>query len=445
MSEKHLFVLVHGLWGNYKHMDSIKGVFSKTFGDENVIFFAPKQNGYFKTFDGIEIVGYRTLLELCEFIRKYGVGKITKISFIGYSMGGLISRFIIGKMETECQELFEGIDRQLFITFATPHLGVEFYLPKEKPLQTRSRRFLHSVLSFLGSTVLGRSGRQLFIRDKHSWDSTLVKLSSDEYLLGLSAFKYRICIANVKNDRTVAFYTAFITDCDPFIQTQNRVHYSFETDLPCEGLHMLPRIVDLDKLDPEDHHPPKPYKWYTKVAFGALICAILCFALPVVLVTNILGTCYSYIATIHYQKVLRRGNGSALIRRKLGLEDKVEDMLRGTVGEILNREDKDEQVEESIVRNDATTWNDFISKYSNVWKSPTGESFQSLPLDSNRKRILANLNKLTWIRIPMYIKSFNAHDGIVGRKGIENASPYSLAGLQFVSQLAKYLLSKDSI
>ena len=132
-SDKHLFVLIHGLWGNYTHMESMRTILSTTLKKEDVnddmIYFLPKQNAMFKTFDGIEIIGYRTLIEVCEFIRDYKDGKIAKLSVMGYSQGGLVARFMIGKMLTEFKELFEDIEPQLFITMATPHLGVEFYNP----------------------------------------------------------------------------------------------------------------------------------------------------------------------------------------------------------------------------------------------------------------------------------------------------------------------------
>ncbi|SCW02234.1 LAFE_0F01926g1_1 [Lachancea fermentati] len=442
MGNKHLFVLVHGLWGNYKHMNSIKEVFIDTFDDPDVVFFSPKQSGYFKTFDGIEIVGYRTLLEICQFIFNFKGGKITKISFVGYSMGGLISRFIIGKMFTECHELFHNIEPMLFITFATPHLGVQFFLPETRG--NHQKRLLNKVLSVLGTTILGRSGRQLFIKDKHSQSGILVRLSSGEYLQGLAKFKHRICVANVKNDRTVAFYTSFITDCDPFLETNNEIHYEFEKQLPGSDLCMVPRIVDMDNLDPQTSRKSINDGKFSRLLLIGLICCIIVFMLPLIFIANVGGTCYSYLATVHFQKLLHEGEGRVLLRRKLGLQDKIADTIRDATGILSNEEygiqkaDQDQTISQEVI-----SWDEFVAKYSNSWKKKSKSRFTTLDFDPNRKHILDNLNMLPWIRIPLYIKALNAHDGIVARKGIDKTSPYNLSGLQFVAQLAKFLISKD--
>ncbi|SCV03617.1 LAMI_0H09604g1_1 [Lachancea mirantina] len=449
MGGKHLIVLIHGLWGNHSHMNAIKEVFAKTLDDPNVIFFAPRQSGYFKTFDGIEIIGYRTLTEICQVVLGYKRGTITKISFIGYSMGGLISRFIIGKMFTECHDLFQDIEPGLFITFATPHLGVHFHVPEPDggwscSPHHRHRQLLSIVLSLLGTTILGRTGRQLFINDSPENQSILLQLSSGEFLEGLARFKHRICVANVKNDRTVAFYTSFITDCDPFLESENQIQYVFDPNLPGTDLRMVPRILDMNRLDPESQRAPKDDHNLSRWALVILICAILFFVLPLVFVANVVGTCYSYLATVHYQKLLHKGEGRNLLRRKLGLEDKLVDAIRDTVGVLANEESDDlnDDAGQSIIRKDIS-WDEFVSKYSHGWDQKSKSRFKALDFDPKRRKILQNLNQLSWIRIPIYIKSLNAHDGIVARKGVRRATPYSVSGLQFVAQLAKFLISKD--
>ncbi|SCU77683.1 LADA_0A01684g1_1 [Lachancea dasiensis] len=437
---KHLFVLVHGLWGNYKHMNAIRDVFRQELHDqENMVFFSPRQSGYFKTFDGIEIMGYRTLLEICQFIDTFPKNEITKISFVGYSMGGLIARFIIGKMFTECHELFQNIEPQLFVTFATPHLGVHFFLRQHR---SGHHRAISRLLSTLGTTVLGRTGRQLFIQDNLPEQSILVKLSKGEYLEGLGRFKHRICIANVKNDRTVAFYTSFITDCDPFLETENQINYHFERNLPGEKLCMVPRVIDMNKLDPTSMRQPPEGQQFARWAFIFVICCILTFVLPLIFVANVLGTCYSYLATVHYQNLLHQGEGRSLLRRKLGLGDKIADTLRDTVGVIASEHEDNFGADngQTIVKANIT-WEDFITKYTNKWNSETKPKFSALNFDDQRRGILSNLNNLTWIRIPLYIKSLNAHDGIVARKGVKGASPYSVSGLQFIAQLVDFLIS----
>lgn len=65
--------------------------------DEVHILIAQRNSGSF-TYDGIELGGERVCAEIEEELRlieKKG-GKIKKLSLVGYSMGGLISRYAVG-------------------------------------------------------------------------------------------------------------------------------------------------------------------------------------------------------------------------------------------------------------------------------------------------------------------------------------------------------------
>ena len=76
-----------------------------------------------------------------------------------------------------------------------------------------------------------------------------------------------------------------------------------------------------------------------------------------------------------------------------------------------------------------------------VWKS----KFKKLPFDENRKVILRNLNKLKWIRVPIYIKAVNAHGVIVARRGMdENTAATGIACIEFTAQLLAYLMHKSN-
>ena len=50
--------------------------------------------------------------------------EVTKISIIGYSLGGLISRYVIGLLNE--LDFFEKIEPIFFSTFATPHVESNF-------------------------------------------------------------------------------------------------------------------------------------------------------------------------------------------------------------------------------------------------------------------------------------------------------------------------------
>lgn len=474
----HLFVLIHGLWGTPEHMESLRQSFKAAMDPrENAVFLLPSRNAKFKTFDGIEILGYRVLLEVCQFIQQYNEDnkdgrQIRRISVIGYSLGGLVARFVAGKMFTECREYFRGIEPALFLTMATPHIGIKFFNPQH----SLWRSITNPVLTFLGSNALGKSGRELFITN--SYNDTLVRLSSGEFTQGLARFQRRVVCANVKNDRTVAFYTAFVSEYDPFIDTQNRLNYTFEQGVPGTGYSgILPRIVDMDKLDPADMRVVvrRPRTLKQKLALYVMIPCLLVVFFPIALIVNISGTIYRHVATSRYRRMIRDGDLPSEFRERIGISSRLtryvsetyesivkesddpNDALNNDVGDDDDDEDDDNlsmgpgqhihDDKASIVAAEQLEdekWNTFIDKYSSVM-DPRRDwlgRFKKLPFDEKRKLIVRNLSELEWIRVPLYVKSINSHGGIVARRGMnEDAPPTSIAAVEFVGKLVSHLAS----
>lgn len=87
--------------------------------DQLYILGAERNSGSF-TYDGIELGGERLCLEIEEelqAIKKKG-GKITKISVVGYSLGGLVARYAIGLLHAK--GVLDGL--QCMVGVATSHL-----------------------------------------------------------------------------------------------------------------------------------------------------------------------------------------------------------------------------------------------------------------------------------------------------------------------------------
>ncbi|CAR26696.1 hypothetical protein ZYGR_0H05190 [Zygosaccharomyces rouxii] len=444
MGSKHLFVLIHGLWGNHNHMKSLMEVYGKQFGSPEMVFFSPSENALFKTFDGIEIIGYRTLLEIYQFIKCFKDGPITKISVLGYSMGGLVARFVLGKMFGEYHDLFEGIEPQIFITMATPHLGVQFYNPK--------RYFFRGLMQFgmrlIGSNIIGKSGRELFVVNKHN--DILVRLGEGEYLDALSKFKWRVAFANVNNDRSVAFYTGFISDCDPFINTGNQLKYAFEEEIPGKNYtYGPPRIIDLDRLDPNCPRPVTRTRRLRKFGDFLLFFTLFGFVfLPLAICINITGTIYSHLVNYRYRKILNDAAAPSMVRQRLQFNNSVreftEDVYRTILGdptESVGGSNSDGALERSDLLEDSISWKEFIQKHTDIWKKK--EMFAPLPFDENRKAMYENLNSLEWIRIPVYIKMLNSHGAMVARRGLNTKKSGSsgIACVEFSARLLQYLLA----
>lgn len=70
--------------------------------DELYLLLAKRNSGSF-TYDGIELGGERVCAEIIEemkAIEEKG-GKIQKLSVIGYSLGGLVSRYAVGLLDSK--------------------------------------------------------------------------------------------------------------------------------------------------------------------------------------------------------------------------------------------------------------------------------------------------------------------------------------------------------
>lgn len=109
--------------------------------------------------------------------------QVTHISITGYSLGGLIARYLIGYVRymatihvlivlfsiLDYRGFFETTIPVNFTTFTTPHVGLAPY------------PYMAWIWYWLGSKFLGRTGVQFFCEDKWSnTDRPLLDLMSDK-------------------------------------------------------------------------------------------------------------------------------------------------------------------------------------------------------------------------------------------------------------------------
>ncbi|CAG8678369.1 24520_t:CDS:2, partial [Cetraspora pellucida] len=169
-----------------------------------------KRNTSDYTYDGIDICGERLVKEINEEVKHINdkdLYKVSKISFVGYSLGGLIARYAIGILYK--QGFFGEIEPMFFTTIATPHLGI----------RRDENKFLVKVVSWVSSNLISKTGEQLNYVDKFDGNEPILAVMANPekvFYKALAAFKYRKLYANTRNDRTVPFWTAAITDVDPF-------------------------------------------------------------------------------------------------------------------------------------------------------------------------------------------------------------------------------------
>ncbi|KAI9472351.1 MAG: putative serine esterase-domain-containing protein [Benjaminiella poitrasii] len=138
-----LAVLSHGLWGVKSHMDYIENQLKKKYKDK------------------LEIIE-----SMIVRLGKNGK-KVKKISFVGYSLGGLIMRYAIGILGE--RGFFDTIQPQSFVTFATPHMGVR--LP--------SSSLLSLMFNLISGRLVSRSGEQLQLVDNYKQHKPLLEIMSD--------------------------------------------------------------------------------------------------------------------------------------------------------------------------------------------------------------------------------------------------------------------------
>ncbi|KAG0292129.1 hypothetical protein BGZ98_002713, partial [Dissophora globulifera] len=140
--------------------------------------------------------------------------KVTQFSFLGYSLGGLIGRFVLGMLDMAkffdpVEQGGRGIEPMYFVTMATPHLGIR--MPSGS---TWSKMF-----NYLSSRMLSRTGEQMQLIDEYIPGKPLLLVMSEAdglFIKALSKFKRRAVYCNIRNDRSVPFWTASFSDADPF-------------------------------------------------------------------------------------------------------------------------------------------------------------------------------------------------------------------------------------
>ncbi|CAL3973524.1 unnamed protein product [Diplocarpon coronariae] len=217
---QHLCVLVHGLWGNPSHLTVMAASLREKYPKESLHILVAKRNSGSFTYDGIERGGERVCLEIEEEIEKLARAgqEISRISLVGYSLGGLVARFTVGLLDSK--GFFEKIKPVNFTTFATPHLGV----------RTPLRGWHNHVWNVLGARTLSASGRQLFTIDKfRETGMPLLEVLADPesiFITGLAKFQRRTLYTNIVNDRSAVYYTTGISKTDPFTNIDNlQVNY----------------------------------------------------------------------------------------------------------------------------------------------------------------------------------------------------------------------------
>lgn len=214
MPDVHLLVLIHGMWGNPSHLAHAKKIIQEVKGeveDSNIKLevLVAETNKDESTYDGIDWGGERVAEEIRQKtadLEKEG-RKVTRFSVTGYSLGGLVARYVIGVLHQS--KFFETVQPVNFNTLTTPHIGIP-----------RFSSTFSSISAFLGPKLLSRSGEQFFCVDKWSpRGRPLIEVLADPdriFYQALLLFPNIRIYANAINDLTVPYVTSSISAEDPF-------------------------------------------------------------------------------------------------------------------------------------------------------------------------------------------------------------------------------------
>ncbi|XP_074354552.1 uncharacterized protein LOC141693370 isoform X1 [Apium graveolens] len=217
----HLVVTVNGIIGSAQNWRYAAKQFLKRY-PHDVIVHCSESNYSMLTFDGVDVMGSRLADEVLSVVERHP--GLQKISFIGHSLGGLISRYAIAKLYTE--ERFEetgdpsfkehevkgkiaGLEPMNFITSASPHLGCRGH--RQIPLFGGILAMEKAAARI--SWLLGRTGKHLFLTDAYDGKPPLLLQMADDcedlkFISALRSFKRRVAYANARFDHIVGWSTS---------------------------------------------------------------------------------------------------------------------------------------------------------------------------------------------------------------------------------------------
>lgn len=132
----HLVTVLHGLWGQPSHVAYIVESVTRhalrpsaprshardrsperskpsTDDDIKVVVHTPETNAvsWAHTYDGIDVCADRVVDEIddeCKRIELDG-GKVERFSIVGYSLGGLVARYVLGLLDSRSPSFFDQV------------------------------------------------------------------------------------------------------------------------------------------------------------------------------------------------------------------------------------------------------------------------------------------------------------------------------------------------
>ncbi|XP_078255102.1 protein FAM135A isoform X2 [Rhinoraja longicauda] len=190
----HLIVCVHGLDGNSADLRLVKTYIELGFPGTQMEFLMSERNQN-DTFADFDSMTDRLLDEIIQYVQIYNL-TVSKISFIGHSLGNLIIRSVLTRQRFK----FYLNKLHTFLSLSGPHLGTLY----------NSSALVNTGLWFMQKWKKSGSLLQLTCRDHSDPRQTfLYKLSKKA---GLQYFKNVVLVGSLQ-DRYVPYHSARIEMC----------------------------------------------------------------------------------------------------------------------------------------------------------------------------------------------------------------------------------------
>lgn len=388
----HLIVLQHGLWGNPGHMSKFKEYMEQRLHGTPVEFLNSSCNVGKLTYDGIDVCGDRLVdrilshLAWLESVRK----SVTRISFVGYSLGGLIVRYAIGKLFS--QGLFNKIKAVNLVTFASPHLGSWLH----------NKGLLPKTFNSLVPLVSSRTGYQLMMKDAYIGEECLLCALCDPKLAfyqGLKQFESLMSLANIRHDPTVPYCTAAMAVENPYDSAGD-----------CSVSEEYPSIVTCSAPNMDEDVRTEIQKAGYK---GRLRITLLRWAFPLFLPFWIY---LIVVGTWHYSNIAKQTFDNQWLHMRQSKSQAALDELEADHEDTHEEEEEEEPSSDDPSSIDGSFEDSDGAPLlaSNVVEH---EGLVQRPVDLRTKQLwmIDRMNALGWRRVDVNVRHYHAHAAVMLR------------------------------
>lgn len=377
-----------------------------------------KSNANSFTYDGVELGGERITQEIEEKIKdlEQSGTTIRKLSIAGYSLGGLVARYSIGLLYSN--GIFDKIQPVNFTTFATPHLGVR--APITGPQS--------HVWNTLGARTLSMSGQQMFLIDSfRDTNRPLLSVMADPnsiFIRALSLFRNRSLYANIINDRSVPYYTSFVSRTDPYVNLNDvELHY-----IPNQGANLL-----LDPENPVTLKSKQQLTLYESVSTTAQstmtsipFYALLTVLLPIGATAFLINSGYQTYQSAQRVRLHEAGQAGIGIKRyRIPLLEEAQSLTDRMYERLGNGQSEDylptppPETNPRSPLSDASDEKALARRETNKGQGP----FPTLALSKEQFEMIDNIDALRWNKYAVHIQNVrHTHAAIVVRTERESFS-----------------------